>query len=351
MEQVQPQVSPSADEHCEIKQQQRLAFTVFINNAFPISHAYNNFRETNYPNFADYITSMFDQSVCLDISAYSVCLVFRNRTGVEASLLNKGRNAYIHALQALQQALRTEHISNKADIIGASILLFIYEMRVPSEHHGGWASHCDGVAALMKEMGAQNFTHGFARSCYIFFRGFLIAYAFHKEQPCFLEEDQWQQLAERFRVEDSQKPGISRMFVDVTERIFMELVKCPRYVYEAQSHRSTQNSQQALVLYSRILCTKNNLGILVAQLKDLISIYQPANTASAPEFLLNGAVDALHLLNTLVQKLIMTPIPPIRVYSGLARLLDNKYIVQDARCLDRLGCSMGMLGTRLLIES
>lgn len=348
MEQVQPQVSLSADEPCEIRQQQRLAFTVFINNAFPISHVFNNFRETNYPSFADYITSMFEQSVCLDISAYCVCLVFRNRIGVEASLLNKGRNAYIYALQALQQALRTEHTSNKADMIGASILLFIYEMRVPSEDHGGWASHCDGVAALMKEMGAQSFTRGFARSCYIFFRGFLIAYAFHKEQPCFLEEDQWQQLAEKVRAEDSQKPGLSRMFADVTERIVMELVKCPRYVHDAQLHQSTQNSQQALVLYSRILCTKNNLGFLVTQLKDLISIYQPENTASAPEFLLNGAVDAINFLNTLVQKLIMDPIPPIRLYSSLARLLDNKYIVQDARCLDRLGCSMGISGTRLV---
>ncbi|KAE8357382.1 hypothetical protein BDV27DRAFT_151367 [Aspergillus caelatus] len=348
MEQVQQQVAPSTNEHCEIKQQQPLAFTVFMNNAFPISQAYNKFRETNYPNFAHYITSKFDQSVCLDTSAYSVCLVFQSRADVEASQLNKGRHAYVHALRALQHALNSDQISNKPEMIGTSILLSIYEMRVPSEPHNEWSNHCLGVAALMKEMGAQSFAHGFARSCYIFFRGFLIAVAFHQQQPCFLEEDQWQQLAERIRVEDSQKLGISSIFVDVTERIFMELVKCPRYVYEAQVHQCIQNYQRALVLSSQILGAQNNLRSLVTQLKDLISTYQPGVIPSAPGYLLKGAEDAVHFLGTLARRLIMNPIPPLHVYSGLTWLIDNVYIAYDARWLDEFACSMGFLGTTLV---
>ncbi|OGM50388.1 hypothetical protein ABOM_000879 [Aspergillus bombycis] len=347
MEQVQQQVAASADEPCEIKQQQRLAFTVFMDNAFLISHAYNQFRETNYPNFADYITSKFDQSVCLDTSAYSVCLVFRNRTDVEVSLLNKGRIAYIHALGALQQALNREQTSNKSDMIGAIILLSIYEMRVPSEPDDKWPTHCHGVTELMKELGAESFTHGFARSCYIFFRGFLIAYAFHQEQPCFLEGDQWQQLAERLRVEDSQKLGIRRMFVDVTERIFMELVKCPRYVSEARLYQSNQNYEQVQVLCSEVVGAQIRLGLLATQLGDLISIYQPEDIPSAPKLLLDGVENAVHLLDALAQRLIKVPIPPVRVYSGLAQLINRNYIVQDARWLDHLGCSMGLLGTTL----
>ena len=348
MEQVQQQVAPSTNEHCEIKQQQPLAFTVFMNNAFPISQAYNKFRETNYPNFACYVTSKFDQSVCLDSSAYSVCLVFQKRADVEASLLNKSRHAYIHALRALQHALDSEQISNKPDMIGTSILLSIYEMRVPSEPHNEWSNHCLGAAALMKELGAESFAHGFARSCYIFFRGFLIAAAFHQQQPCFLEEDQWQQLAERIKVEDSQKLGISRIFVDVTECIFTELVKCPRYVYEAQIHQCTQNHQRALVLSSQILGAQNSLRSLVTQLKDLISTYQPGVIPSAPGSLLKGAEDAVRLLGSLARRLMMNPIPTFHVYSGLAWLIDNVYIAHDARWLDEFSCSMGFLGTTLV---
>ncbi|KAE8374641.1 hypothetical protein BDV26DRAFT_284102 [Aspergillus bertholletiae] len=345
------------DEYCEIKQQQQFAFTVFINNAFPISHAYNRFRETDYPNFAEYIASMFDGSVCLDTAAYSVCLVFQDRTTIPVSLLNKGRNAYIHALQAIQQALNSDQISNKPEMIGTSILLSLYEMRIPSWPHDEWSNHCHGVAALMKELGAHSFTQGFARSCYIFFRGFLIAHAFHTEQPCFLEDDQWQQLAERFRVEDSQKVGISRMFVDITERILMELVKCPRYVSEAQLHQRTRSYHPALQLYSRVVAAQNNLRSLVIQLKDLISIHQPgasssvlfpADIPSAPKFLLEGTENAIRLLDALAQRLIMAPIPPFGVRSGLAQLIENGFIAQDALWLDQLGCSMGLLGTTLI---
>ncbi|KAE8409650.1 hypothetical protein BDV37DRAFT_292755 [Aspergillus pseudonomiae] len=347
MEQAQQQVVASADEHCEIKQQQQLAFRVFMENAFPISHAYNQFRETNYPNFTDHITSKFDQSVCLDTSAYSVCLVFQNRTDMEVSLLNKSRIAYIHALGALQQALNLEQISNKSDIIGAIILLSIYEMRVPSEPHDKWPTHCHGVMELMKELGAESFTHGFARSCYIFFRGFLIAYAFHQHQPCFLEGKQWQQLAERLRAEDSQKLGIGRVFVDVTERIFMELVKCPRYVSEARFYQSTHNYEQALVLCSEVVRAQINLGLLATQLGDLIKIYQQEGILNAPKLLLDGVDNALRLLDALSKRLVKVPIPPLRVYSGLAQLINNNYIAQDALWLDHLGCSMGLFWTTL----
>lgn len=73
---------------------------------------------------------------------------------------------------------------------------------------------------------------GFARGCYIAFRGFLVATALYEGRACFLDEEDWLRFAGRIRAEDVRKAGRDARVVDVCERIWMEVVRCPRYFAE-----------------------------------------------------------------------------------------------------------------------
>ncbi|KAE8392844.1 hypothetical protein BDV23DRAFT_181260 [Aspergillus alliaceus] len=349
------QAVPSDDEQHQPAQHQPVSFMRFITNAFPIFHEINSFRATDYPNLSAHINFSADRSFYLAAAAHCVSLVFQEISGMEDSLLNNGRHTYNHAIHAVRQASSLEQSSNKAEVLGAIILLSIYEMRVQTIPDG-WLNHAQGVEAIMEELGAQAHTYGFARACYIFFRGFLIAYALQRGQPCFLEKEEWQQLAERIRSEDSQKLGNDAAFVDVTERIFTEFVKFPRYTYEAQLQSRVPNDREAFHLLSRILDSRKELQLLLSELKDLItadlarenSTASQEDTLNAPTLLLHGVESALVLSHDLEDRVAMTPVPLFRVSPGLTRIIETGAIVRDASWLDQMACSMGLLGARVV---
>jgi hypothetical protein len=324
--------------------QQPEFFLRFIYTAFQTTQDYNRFRATDHPDFTTHIISNFGRNACLDAAVCAASAVFQAQT-VDASenLPYKGREAYNYALNAVSQALGdATHGSDKADMIGAIILLSIFEMRVQTLPDA-WLKHVRGVQSLMEELGAEAHRFGFARACYVFFRGFLLATAFHQEQPCFLEKEEWQRLAEMIRVEDSQKPGEGAAFVDVTERIFMELVRFPRYVQEAKCEPEAQQRQQtyALSLRCRILESQRKLVALVYELKDLMRERTP--NQRGPTYLLYGAENAIDLSGSIVKRLSSSV--PIRISSGLHVYIEEDFIGRDASLLDCVACSMGMLGT------
>ncbi|KAF7591799.1 hypothetical protein BBP40_001070 [Aspergillus hancockii] len=320
-------------------------FIRFIYNAFQTTQDYNRFRGVDYPDFTAHIISNFGRNACLDAAACAVSSIFQAQA-IDASenLPNKGREAYNYALNSVSQALGdATQSSDKADIIGAIILLAIFEMRVRTLPDA-WLKHVGGVQSLMEELGAEAHESGFARACYIFFRGFLLATAIHQGQPCFLEKEDWQRLAERIRVEDSRKPGENAVFVNVTDRIFMELVKFPRYAYEAKYECETQQRQQAfceaIELRYRILESQSKLMALVHELKDLIRKHIP--NQRGPAYALYGAENAIDLSDSIVKRLTANPVP-IRVSSGLHLYIEQDFIARDATLLDNVACSMGML--------
>ncbi|KAE8354494.1 hypothetical protein BDV28DRAFT_164154 [Aspergillus coremiiformis] len=357
------QAVPDQDHRLFVPHGERLPvlqlFMKFITNTFPTFHAYNNFRETDYPSFAaGIISSLSENFLSLDDAAYCVSLVFQDQWGVEASSLLESREAYDNAIQGVALACDPAQNMSKPGFIGAIILLSIYEMRARTIPDG-WLNHARGVEAHMEQLGAPAFRHGLARSCFILFRGFLIASAFRHGQPCFLEERQWLELSEWIRIEDSQKTGNDTELVDIIESVFMELVKFPRYVYEARLLQRAPHNDQMIDLCTRVLDSRKNLMSQVGWLEYLFNINLlranhnlrfSAAALTVQMALLHGAECAVRLSEDLAIRVTMKPIPPFHVSSGLAQYIDAGHVMHDAAWLDYVACSMGWVGTRVIDE-
>ena len=115
----------------------------------------------------------------------------------------------------------------------AVILLSFYEMSTRTTRDA-WVCHSRAVKHIMMKRGMNLHLLGAGRVCHFAYRPFLIAAAIYEGEPCFLGEHDWQDLAAILRAEDSQKKSEWSFYIDVYEYIFMELVKCPRYIQEAR---------------------------------------------------------------------------------------------------------------------
>ena len=235
---------------------------------------------------------------------------------------------YAKALREVVRAMRAPHSADAVNesMMSTIMMLSVYEMYARTTRDA-WVVHANGVKRLMLTQGVKAYESGFGRSCYIAFRGFLIATAIYEGQPCFLEREEWQKFASLIRVEDAQKPGEWSAFVDISELAFMEIAKCPRYLSEARSLTSSSSSHAPgaataaddLVLRMRETCRR--LVGITTELRGCISAhsqrqqgiaYRPGSFVgpvprvfpeTSPSLLLRGAEATVAALEQLMTRL------------------------------------------------
>jgi hypothetical protein len=197
---------------------------------------------------------------------------------------------------------------------------------------------------------------GFARGCYIAFRGFLIASAIYEGRACFLDEEEWLRFAGRIRAEDVRKAGREARVVDVCERIWMEVVRCPRYFAEAlpedlpegESPVEGEGVDEGLV--ARVRGTKSRLVRLVQELRGVIGPSGRGDTG--PGLLLQGAEDMVGALQSLlVWFRVGQRRGGFRVVSDFQRGVSSASSeALPVTWLDRVASSMGVIGLRIIWE-
>jgi hypothetical protein len=197
---------------------------------------------------------------------------------------------------------------------------------------------------------------GFARGCYIAFRGFLIASAIYERRACFLDEEEWLRFAGRIRAEDVCKAGREARVVDVCERIWMEVVRCPRYFAEAlpedlpegESPVEGEGVDEGLV--ARVRGTKSRLVRLVQELRGVIGPSGRGDTG--PGLLLQGAEDMVGALQSLlVWFRVGQRRGGFRVVSDFQRGVSSASSeALPVTWLDRVASSMGVIGLRIIWE-
>ncbi|KAL4791675.1 hypothetical protein BDV19DRAFT_370094 [Aspergillus venezuelensis] len=278
---------------------------------------------------------------------------------------------YAQSLSSVAQAMQTP-LAMSDVMLSTMMMLSIYEMYAQTSSDA-WAVHADGVRRLMASRGAQSHAHGMARSCYIAYRGFLVATAVYKCKPCFLDEDDWQELAYRVAMEDSQKPSEWSSSIYPTELVFMDIVKCPRYLSEALelAYLFPSPSVEAAIpdLMHRVQATRRSLRESTANLRACMErdramhSHQSHEDAmggeSGPSLLLQGAERTLHVLKDLLDRLARAAARPetssalcFRVVSELDRgpppTPRNRIDLLNITWLDRIASSMGMIGTAIV---
>jgi hypothetical protein len=175
---------------------------------------------------------------------------------------------YGEALRKINRIIDTEEALSD-NVLSTVMMLMVYELYARTAPDA-WVKHARGVKEMMLKRGAKKHMSGFGRSCYYAFRGFLVAHALHEGIPCFLDEKEWQNFAAQVQQEDAEKPGEWSVFVHVSEMIFMELVKCPRFVYDVRLLSPGTPRSEVIDLVARIRATCANLRSLSDELQGSI---------------------------------------------------------------------------------
>lgn len=376
----------------QLQLQQPHLFASFLHSAFPTLYTSNLFRAHNRPDFLAHITSSYASGSAPYLAATLACLtsIYTAQFSPDkAQHTRRSRQLYAHALTHVVAALHSP-AALSAPLLATIMMLAVYEMYARTSPDA-FVVHVDGVRRIMLARGpglhfafADEHTPtntnstpneqlqaspsgegaGFARGCYIAFRGFLVASAIYERRACFLDEDGWLRLAGRIRAEDVRKAeadsGRHAAVVDVCERIWMEVVRCPRYFAEAlpeavpeggpEGEGEGEEVEEGLV--ARVRGTRARLVQLVRELKSALGVSGGQETDTGPGLLLQGAEDMVAALQSLLVWLRVG-----RGRGGFRVVSDFQRGVSSASSealpvtwLDRMASSMGVIGLRIIWE-
>ncbi|KAJ5089894.1 hypothetical protein N7532_008578 [Penicillium argentinense] len=383
-------------------------FLDFISASFPTLYFHNHFRAGTEPGFAEFIVMNFGQDAFMDSAICCLSSVYLAHLTQDPGLLRTSRRMYGLSLQEVVRALNNPRQAMSDNMVCTAMMLSVFEMYAQTSP-GAWVIHSDAVKRLMMSRGPAQHESGFGRSCWIAFRGFHVATAVYEGQPCFLDQEEWQRYSLKIMAEDAQKPGEWSAYAVTSDKVFMEIAKCPRYISEARDLLSGQASSDQTsteALMQRIQETSCQLRALNIELGACISAHGQRQQGivrrpetfvgpvpevfpeTGPSLLLRGSESILETLRQLSDRLddqlrctvvedlspdtvvetppsdgsFDTPSPPttgsprtftlpFRVYSELGRGPSQTSDRNDPRAviwLDRVASSMGMLGTKLL---
>lgn len=390
---IDERVHPPLIRQSFISQQPRV-FKEFVCAAFPTMFFHNEFRFGDGFTFPDWVLRHFGSKSYYNASVTCLSAEYLGHLTKDPRFHQFSRQKYSQALRSIRSAIISDETSSDTLLI-AIILLSFYEMNMRTTRDA-WIYHSRAVKHLMLKRGAGSHLSGLGRVCHFAYRPFLIAAALYDGEPCFLDGDDWQTLADILRVEDSEKHSEWSFYINLYEAIFMELVQCPRHIQEAREINSMMPPRVA-ILARRIRMTCDRLRILSEELRSMLasanlrkqgiivrSLVGPEPKAfpeTSPSLLLGAAVDAISILEGLFTRLstpscveeetpsscetpssISTQSVSTNTTEGGGPSLDFRFICDlgvgskkdDPRSftwLDRIAGSMGLSGAQVIYEN
>ena len=255
-------------------------FLDFISASFPTLYFHNSFRAGNDPGFAEFIILNFGQDAYMDSAICCLSSVYLAHLTQDPVLMRTSRRMYGLSLKEVIRTISKGDHAMSDNMLCTAMMLSVYEMYAQTSPDA-WVVHSDAVKRLMMSRGTQRHITGFGRSCWIAFRGFHVATAVYQGKPCFLDEKEWQDYATQTMGEDAQKPGEWAAYAVISDKAFMEIAKCPRYISEAKDllsssteSRSAASAQtEATELIQRIQKTSCQLSAHCSELRSCISAH------------------------------------------------------------------------------
>ncbi|KAJ5661928.1 uncharacterized protein N7477_009544 [Penicillium maclennaniae] len=383
-------------------------FLDFISASFPTLYFHNRFRAGSDPGFAEFIVMNFGADAYLDSAICCLSSVYLAHLTQDPVLLQTSRRLYGLSLSEVVRALSKPQHAMSDNMLCTAMMLSVYEMYAQTSPEA-WVVHSDAVRRLMVSRGPQAHRTGFGRSCWIAFRGFHIATAVYQGKPCFLDGEEWQSYSEYIMSEDCQKPGEWSAYAVISDKVFMEIARCPRYISESRELLSSETESQEAIeaLIQRISDTSNRLKTLTAELSASINAHSQRQQGiirrpgtfvgpvpeifpeTGPSLLLRGSENiqaTLRQISTRLQDRLrfqllvgdfspesavesprsdgsVDSLPssassvisrlPFRIYSEIGRGPSHTSDRNDPRAviwLDRVASSMGVLGTKVIAD-
>lgn len=256
--------------------QQPVVFGSFVWSYFPRFFGLN--RNRLKVTWASYISERLGQSPVFDTAVYCITCAFLGQYHEDARLERYGRELYAKALSSLRECFADEKAHRSRDSVGTTVLLSLFEaLAITSED--SWVHHASGTSSMMALRGANAHHSGFDRCLYMSFRSFIIAQALIQGKTCIFEQPEWQALIDRIRREDVaelQHDEPLSVFVDISDRMFMEVAKFPGIVSEARqilSPQSKHDPNQTELLAARIWSCRENIRSIADEMRVALSVH------------------------------------------------------------------------------
>ncbi|EXJ60446.1 hypothetical protein A1O7_04599 [Cladophialophora yegresii CBS 114405] len=188
----------------------------------------------SHQNWLSQLPRMFGSKL-LDTTIRAVSLVHLGRVQQSEVFVQESRRFYGNALRLLNKALTTDTDGMSTETLSATILLSFYEM-FASDSNDSWVRHSGGAGLLMRLRGPTRHLSGLDRDVYLAYRHTIIIDAFMRDEPCFLAEPQWLEMAERIH-NDLRASGIADERLEIfelAEEFYLEHVQIPTTLRDAR---------------------------------------------------------------------------------------------------------------------
>lgn len=265
--------------------QQPVIFGSFVTTTFKRWFGLNKYRA--HVPWTTYVAGKLGQSPAFDASVYSLTTVFMGHSHANSMLQRSSREMYSKALRLFGSRIRDPDKMISRESVSITILLSLFETYSRTDPDS-WARHAGGTALLMAHRGPGAHLTGFDRCLYLSFRSFIVAEAFVNDKPCIFERPEWQAHIDKVRAEDMADPRVDgpiALFIDLQDRIFMEVSKVPGLLFQARRlHTDSDREKASEVLVSQSLHCSRAFQGLSAQLRVAVATQSSrADTAAGAD--------------------------------------------------------------------
>lgn len=248
--------------------QQPVIFGSFVLSAFTRWFGLNKYR-VHVP-WTQYVAQHIGQSPAFDAAVYCVNSMHMGHVHTDTRLQRSSREVYSKALRLFGDRICDADSMKSAESVSITIVLSLFEA-YSRTNTDSWAHHAAGTALLMQHRGPSAHLVGFDRCLYLSFRSFLVAEAFLSGRECIFEKPEWQAHIDQVRWEDMASPRVDEaiaLFIDLQDRIFMEVSKVPGLLYRARGlHTMPDTVKASRQLAAQVRRTNEALHTLSTHLR------------------------------------------------------------------------------------
>ncbi|KAA8649294.1 uncharacterized protein ATNIH1004_005195 [Aspergillus tanneri] len=252
-----------------VETQQREMFGLFVDSTFHgLYHSWSTRVDINWMDFLRY--HLESASATLTWTIRSLSTLYIGRCHHDPDKIACSRSMYGRALHCLMSTMRNPNKAKSDATLGAALLLGVYEM-LDGTKRLSWLAHSSGVSTLIRLRGPSAHRRGFGRTLLISFRAFLVADAFIRNEPCFLEESEWRSIMEGW-IADEKRSSRRSLLGETVDQAFNEIVVCPGLLARTRSMLACSGLCDPETLLFQSSRCQNSLKQLNHQLKALLCV-------------------------------------------------------------------------------
>ncbi|KAI3325320.1 hypothetical protein HD806DRAFT_492649 [Xylariaceae sp. AK1471] len=155
------------------------------------------------PSYLHCVASRYGSNSCLDEALR--CVAIRAKRVLSPSCLPFDLSEslqYGAALKSLQKAVDDVEERSQPEVLGAINLLSLFEL-LQYTREQAWALHTTGASRLIRARGAASFVSDFDIELMLSMTTAITHECMRSHEPCFFEEDPWQQMFQSFVIKSN----------------------------------------------------------------------------------------------------------------------------------------------------